>query len=333
MQPIPQTDPIYRSIIDSNSAEVRQRLITKIERQIGGRLVTYTASALHPASSIMQLDAVPFEDVLRSVADSDTGFLMLTSQGGDPNAAEKLLLMFRKRFSKSFQVIVPNYAKSAATSICLGADKILMGYMAELGPVDPQIQTSATGGATIPARSFIDGLEMIRHKVKDEGDNPAMYLPMLSQIKPELIAIAQSAIDDSRQTASKWLKNYMLKDNPEQADLVAKLLSEGLTYKSHGKVINCAEARDVLKLNAEEIDHNTPLWSDIWELYLRTMFYTQTSGSAKVFESAKVSLGMQIQIIQTQPAPAAPVQPPRATHSQPENPPKPEPPSASPPSS
>jgi ClpP class serine protease len=253
----------------------------------------------------MQPDAVLFEDILRSVSDSKKGYLMLTSSGGDPNAAEKLLIMCRERFTEGFQVIVPNYAKSAATLICLGSDKILMGYMAELGPIDPQIQLDPFPSRSLPARSFIDGLESIRTKVRREGDPPTMYLSMLSQIRPEVIAMCQSAIDDSRATAEKWLKRYMLKDIPQQAERVADWLSNGVNYKSHGKVIDYAEAKDVLKLNAEKIDPNSELWNYIWELYVRSIEFMQRSrAAAKLFESETVSLTMNIELVQGPQVPA-----------------------------
>ena len=124
-----------------------------------------------------------------------------------------MITMCRQRFTKSFKVIVPNFAKSAATMIALGSDQIKMGYLAELGPIDPQLGNPFAGGL-IPARSFIDGLEMIRRNIKS-GDPVQMYLPMLSQIRPEIIAQCQSAIDGSREFAEKWLKQCMLKDEPE----------------------------------------------------------------------------------------------------------------------
>jgi ClpP class serine protease len=40
---------------------------------------------------------------------------------------------------QKLRVIVPNIAKSAATLFALGADEILMGYLSELGPIDPQV--------------------------------------------------------------------------------------------------------------------------------------------------------------------------------------------------
>ncbi len=235
---------------------------------------------------------------------------MITSPGGDPNAAEKLIIMCRERFPEEFTVIVPNYAKSAATLIALGADKILMGYNAELGPVDPQIGDPISG-QSVPARAFIDGLETIRKKVK-EGDNPLMYIGTLSRIAPELISICQSAIDESKATAEKWLTNGMLKKDPAHAKRVAEWLSTGETYKSHGKVIDYKEAREVLKLNVEKLDFNSELWDDIWELHVRQMTFFQNPvaarGIAKLFESETVSLSMSVSI-QMLGIPQQPLQP------------------------
>ena len=292
-------NPIYRDIIAPNDARIRQELIKKIQPKLGGSLVVYTANPGHPFGLVMSQDTLLFEDVLRSLTDQSHGYLMLTSPGGDPNAAEKLLFMCRKRFTDGFYVIVPNYAKSAATMISLGSDKILMGYLAELGPIDPQLQVGPIPGPSLPARSFIDGLENIRTKIRDEGDSVNMYVPMLSKIRPELIAICQSAIEDSKNFAAKWLKQYMLKDDHKQADKVAKWLSEGKEYKSHGKVIDCAEAKDVLKLEAEEINKDSQLWDEIWELYARSVQHLQQTGAAKLFENEHVSLSMNIEPIFT----------------------------------
>ncbi len=305
------TRPTLRDVIDPNSFPLRQELIRRIQSKLGGKLITYVANPNHPAAIIHIQDAMQVEDLLRSVSDSKKGYLMITSPGGDPNAAEKLIVMCRERFPEGFNVIVPNYAKSAATLIALGADKILMGYSAELGPVDPQIGDPISG-QSVPARAVIDGLETIRKKVK-EGDSPLMYIGTLSRVQPELISICQSAIDESKATAEKWLTNGMLRHNPAHAKEVAKWLSTGETYKSHGKVIDCREAKEVLKLNIEKIDPNSELWDDLWELYVRQMTFFQNPAAAmniaKLFESETVSLTMSISI-QVLGIPRQPIQPP-----------------------
>lgn len=153
-----------------------------------------------------------------------------------------------------------------------------------------------------------------------------MYLPMLSKIQPEIIAQCQSAISSSQKFAEKWLQKYMLKNDPNQAKKVAEWLSGGVKYKSHGKVIDYAEAHDVLKLNVEKIPQNSKLWDCIWELYCRSILFLQFSGAgaAKLFESAKVSLTMNVQILrapsptqQPQPLPSHPMPPTRPLPIQP----------------
>ncbi|HEX9913639.1 MAG TPA: hypothetical protein VGB32_01870 [Candidatus Bathyarchaeia archaeon] len=274
-------------------------LIKYIQGMLGAKLIVYIASPYHPIPIMMQQDIPLFEDLLRSV-DSEDGVLMINSPGGSGEAAEKILLMCRKRFNKSFRVIVPDFAKSAATMIALGSDKIMMGYLSELGPIDPQFMTGPIGPG-IPARSLIDGLEIIREKVK-AGDPIQLYYPMLSQIRPELIARAQSAIDESKEFAEKWLKQYQLKNNPRHAEIVAKWLSISDTekkYKSHGKVLNFDECSNELKLNVECLNPDSELWNRVWELYSRSIFFLQQQPmSAKLFENDKVSLTMNIAIQQ-----------------------------------
>jgi len=306
----------YTDIIDPNNhATHRKPIIKRLEKKLNGRVIIYIASPFHVLPQIMMQDIPLFEDLLRSVAEADEGFLILNSPGGDPNIAEKMLLMCRQRFSKGFTVIVPDFAKSAATMIALGSDKILMGYLAELGPIDPQLRTVPVGEG-IPARSFIDGLEYIRKRVTKDNDPVQMYYPMLSQIRPEIIARCEGAIDGSRIFAEKWLKKYMLKNDPNQAEQVAKWLSEGIIYKSHGQVIDFNEAQNTLKLNVEKIDPMSDLWAEVWELYCRDIYWLQQhqgQGASKIFESESISLTLNInvQVIQKRAPPAAPLPPPQ----------------------
>ena len=283
------TDPIFTQLLNHNDHKQRKKLIQNIEKELDSKLICYTENSEHPFASINIHDTIHFEEMLRTTGDSKKGVLMINSNGGNGNAAEKLLMMCRKRFTESFIIIVPNFAKSAATMMCLGTDKILMGYLAELGPIDPQISTS-NSEAAVPARSFIDGLEMVRENIRN-GDPPNMYLSMLQKVRPELISICQSAIDDAKCFASTWLSKYMLKDDKDQAEKVATWLSDGETYKSHGKVIDYNEAKNVLKLNVEVINPDSKLWSTIWELYARSALFLKERGpnTAKLYESEKIS--------------------------------------------
>ena len=69
-----------------------------------------------------------FEDLLRTAGDAEKCHFMINSPGGNADTADKIITMCRRRFRKEFNVIVPDFAKSAATMIALGSDKILIHF-------------------------------------------------------------------------------------------------------------------------------------------------------------------------------------------------------------
>lgn len=65
--------------------------------------------------------------------------VMIDSSGGDIHAAYHLALLIRKFAVRELNFIVPRWAKSAATLLVCAGNKIYMGPISELGPLDPQI--------------------------------------------------------------------------------------------------------------------------------------------------------------------------------------------------
>ncbi len=63
---------------------------------------------------------------------------MIHSGGGSVHAAYQAMTMLRLHAERIF-ACVPFWAKSAATLLCIGADKMVLGEHAELGPLDVQI--------------------------------------------------------------------------------------------------------------------------------------------------------------------------------------------------
>lgn len=185
--------PLSGTIEDESIREGKKRLdlIKNIQdneaiKTENGKLIVYTANFVHPNSSMQHSDITPFEELLIDVDHTDTLFLMIDSPGGDPNIAEKLLIMCRKRCD-NLKVIVPNTAKSAATLMTLGCDEIIMGYLSELGPIDPQIGIISSEGIPVyvPAQSIIDGFKILSEGLKKTSsreslEDPRAYLQVLS---------------------------------------------------------------------------------------------------------------------------------------------------------
>ena len=68
--------------------------------------------------------------------------------------------------------MVPNMAKSAGTLIALGADRIVMGYCSELGPIDPQIRIVVSNSPQlVSAWTFIRARDVLIERVTDARRN------------------------------------------------------------------------------------------------------------------------------------------------------------------
>jgi len=296
-----QETPIFSRLLDEHSSKIKEnaikRKIQDIEKIRKKKLIVYITNPQLPFAMITRNDIFGFEDILNSIDHQNRGELLINSPGGEPNAAEKILIMCKKHFIEEFNVIVPDYAKSAATMIALGSDKILMGYSSELGPVDPQLQI-APNQPPIPAQAFLSGIEYIRTRIKDKvnPDPLEMYLPILSKIRPELITICDNSIKHARELIEKWLSEGMLKNDKEQAKKVARLLSEGIEYKSHGKVIDYEEANKKLKLNVELIPKDSKLWRLVWEVYCRGILYLQKINGINLFASENLVLTQKVEV-------------------------------------
>jgi len=105
-------------------------------------------------ASIGSEDIPAIGDALLSIGDVDRLDLIVDGPGGDGTIAEKVIDLCRC-YCKTFRVIVPNRAKSAATIIALGTDEIVMGHTSEIGPIDAQVVVMAGGiPRFISAQSF-----------------------------------------------------------------------------------------------------------------------------------------------------------------------------------
>jgi hypothetical protein len=279
----------------------KQELFSKLEDcEPKRRLICYLA-ATSGIAGIDHSDAAPLGSVLDAVGDCEHLDLMLNSPGGVGEVAEKLVEMCRSRCSGEFRVIVPNYAKSAATMIALGGDAIVMAAdRSELGPTDPQYEIDV-GGQTqiVSGQSFVSAYELAQEEVAEaskKGEPVVGFLQSLasSTMEPAFIEHCRRGIDFSRDIARHFLRDYQfpakaLRENPapteaqiaERARLAAEnLLSAGARF-SHGRLIGPEEARDEIGLNIEILDRDDPIWEAYWELYVRAEIYMQASAAGE----------------------------------------------------
>jgi len=318
-----QNDPLLPKIINEigqaqEGTQKRQDLIKQFEIESNKRdqkthkLMVYIAKMSHPrnTNSITSDDVAPIGSILQSFNGAEVIDFIIHSPGGDGNTAEKIVDMCRSYLPKEgdFRVIVPNKAKSAATLIALGSDKIIMGYSSELGPIDAQIPVNISGLIQfISAQSFIDSRDELIKKTHEAVKNKEEYqgyLQQLTTIDVAFVKECERAMGFARDVASKWLKNCMLKKIKDKsvrtrlANRIAKKLSSAQDYLSHGRMINANEittTRDLDKLEVELLSKEDTLWNIIWEIYVRSEVFLSMNQNpnqlkAKLFESSNSTL-------------------------------------------
>jgi hypothetical protein len=115
----------------------RQELIADYQRAFDANLIVVIDQIV--------ADAVTYLEELLYDLDTDRPLhVLLASPGGDGEVALRMVRAMHLRCTELI-VIVPDQAKSAATLLCLGADRILMGPAGDLGPVDPQLPATPSG--------------------------------------------------------------------------------------------------------------------------------------------------------------------------------------------
>lgn len=182
------------------------------------------------ASSWLQRDDAPPSKI--AIADQDIHALMevtsdlhgpdldviLHSPGGSPEAAEAIVRYLRSRF-RNIRVIVPNFAKSAATMIACSANKIVMGKHSFLGPTDPQIPLATPlGSRLVPAQAILDQHIMIKGEIEDQSES-MLWSPLISQLGPDLIVTCGNAIKLSKQLVGAWLLEYMFEKKTRESKI------------------------------------------------------------------------------------------------------------------
>jgi len=284
----------------------RQDLIRRIEahhKETPRRLLLYIANIDHPESGLHPNDVVPLCDALSQLGSVANLDVVLHTPGGYGETAEKFVEICRSHCQGEFRVVVPHMAKSAGTLIALGADKIVMGYCSELGPIDPQIPIVIGGNRqAVSAWTFVRTRDLLEKKVGEaiaEGKNPSAYLQQLAAIDPVFVTHCDQLLTFAKQLGRKWIAGRLTaqRKTPDEAgqlaDEVIEYLSKVEEHITHGRLVrasdliqNCGPTLDVAQLS-----ENDALWQLLWELYVRCEVFLKSSPpKAKLVETADVSI-------------------------------------------
>lgn len=111
------------------------------------------------ASSVNDVATAEVRKICRVSNGRDRLVLLLTTPGGDADAAFRIARAFRRRY-KQITVIINGECKSAGTLIALCADELVMTDTGELGPLDVQLQRATEIAG--PPQSGLDLTQALR---------------------------------------------------------------------------------------------------------------------------------------------------------------------------
>jgi len=262
---------------------LRIPLIEKIKELRDGRLVISFFISFQSRSPLGPEDANMIEEVLVNSDTSKGVTLLLDAPGGDGLAAERIIQLCKKYSKKDFETIVPARAKSAATMVCLGSDRILMGATSELGPIDPQIPIKF--GDTwqwVAAQHVIRTYDqLMSDAVALTQGNIEPYLQQLAQFNATQIQMLRSATKLSESIAISSLKRGMLKSlNEDEIKTKIKCFTDPDVTLSHGRALSIEHLGDC-GLNIEEINLQSELWRNARDLYTRSTFVVDRGESGR----------------------------------------------------
>ena len=271
-------------LFQANSADryQRQTTIKQIQDRTKRFLICYVSGI---DCAIDENDTLPFVDLLHNVSSDHNLDLLLHTGGGSIDAAEKLMGMMRRHVGKAeLRVIVPDFAKSAGTLIVLGADKVVMSDMSELGPIDPQERLF---GRWQSVHNYLDAYKKHAETLTNDPDNVAARI-MLDKLDPATLRLFEVATERARQAAENLLKRGMFRKSGNWSLTVSELLDTA-RWLSHGQMISWEDARDPrIGLAVEYLSYHSETWQDYWRLFCLQRLAVKHD--QKLYESDYVSL-------------------------------------------
>lgn len=281
-------DPIYQKVKEEQLQlhPTRRLLYGKMEKLIGRPVISFFTSFRYPVM-IEDGDAQMLEGVLQ-VCDFSKGLaLIINSPGGIGLEAERIINVLRSYSGTGeYIALVPAKAKSAATMICLGASKIVMGKTSELSTVDPQVTIKEKDKVTrFSIYNIVKSYESLFDRAIKETGHLEPYLQQLSNYDEREIAEYKTALSLSDDIAVRALKTCMLQKMSATAikKKIGIFLIPETRAKVHGRPISAEDALNC-GLNVDLKAVNDPLWLLLYELYIRLENYVSIDKNSKIIE-------------------------------------------------
>lgn len=248
--------------IQDKIIDVLRQNIKGLEKHLCGDVVSIVGPMLGglPKALDNVLEELRKEN-MQNNNENDTLYVFLTTGGGDTNTVERLVAILR-HFYNEVNFVVPDYAYSAGTILCMSGDDIYMDYSSVLGPIDPQVQNK--DGKLVPVQSYLVKINDLLEKAQNGKISEAEFL-ILKDFDLAEISIYEDASKLTIELLKNWLVRYKFKNwietettkkevtdkmKADRAQEIATALDDHTRWKTHGRPLHIDIFNDIgLKIN------------------------------------------------------------------------------------
>jgi len=256
-----------RQIFDETIKETLNQRLRRLEEYFDADVIFHYGE-IHPSLEKAFRD---FIEQLKKDTEFDRNRLVvfLNTPGGSAETVEKMVSVIRFHYNEVY-FVVPDYAMSAGTILCMSGDRIYMDYSSSLGPIDPQVYN---GKNWVPALGYLDKVEELIGKSAINQLTEAEFM-ILQKIDLAELRSYEMARNLTVALLKDWLVNFKFKDwnthssngqevDPKEkearAEDIANKLSNNSIWHSHGRSIGIETLTNFLKLKIEDYSNNEEL--------------------------------------------------------------------------
>jgi hypothetical protein len=251
-------------------------LIADLEHLRQSRVILYMGQDRGQFSHRISEDDVPLLfQCLRQREPVDRLDLVLHTAGGSMPSAHWLCHLLHA-YGKHLSVLVPYKARSAGTLLCLGSHEIVMGPLAQLGPIDPQMAQRESSVAGNPPVISAEDIRAFQHMAKtwfgiEESQHNIQLLQLLCErIFPTSLTTFFRAAQQIEATTEQHLRIHLPEASPQQRQKIAEYFIQGCY--SHDHIITRDDAREIgLSITSPSQQEEALLWQ-IWEMCSQRLF-------------------------------------------------------------
>lgn len=201
-------------------------------------------------------------EVIANKTDIKKAFILINSYGGGLGSSFKISKAIRNAFD-DITIFVPHIAASGGTLLALTGDKIMMGVMSQLSPLDPQTRyknTQVSVNSIFTAKKKLDDAL----STTTEKDIPYSIKHLADQLDPIVIEQFAGIQKEGRDYLTKILEKTI--DDVDQRDKIIAYFT--INLPTHNYVIDLDAAKEI-GLNVENGQNDKKLWS-IMRYWLKT---------------------------------------------------------------